>query len=159
MRKKLPMLKVLAACTLLYFGLPTLVMAACTNATPCEWTLYAKPSTSELHLQYGDTLKLQFKGNQTRLFPSAANWESGPPTGIPLQMTVVYDPAGDPTDPQKGWIIPAWEFKFKSKNATTPPGNEHVKALLYQDPANNEWKLTAEHTDGSIHGGAAHMTD
>jgi len=153
------MTRLLIACGLLYFALPTIAFAACSNATPCVWTLYAKPSTSDLHLVYGDKLVIKKFTNRTALFPDAANWESAPVAGITLQSTVIFDPAGDPLDPQKGWIVPAWKFSFKTKNAHVPTDKDHLKAHLYMDPSNNEWKITAEHSDGSTHGGSAHMTN
>jgi hypothetical protein len=127
----------------------------CTVAKPCEQTLYVMPGGSAVHLEYGDTILLKFDGNKTVLVPDVEDWED---KTINPKLVEVWQPG---TLSGEGRIILMWEFKVKSeKNSHTPGDKEHTEVRLYKNPdsADVDWIIyNAKHSDGSIHGGTAHM--
>jgi hypothetical protein len=125
----------------------------CTNATPCEQILQVMPGSSGGHLEYGDSLVIKYDGNKTWLEPDVEDWESD---DINLKPIEVWIPG---TLPGEGEMFLMWEFKVKSKkDPHTPPDKKHEKLRLYRMDDEGNWRVyNATHSDGSIHGGSAHM--
>ena len=132
--------------------------ATCTDDAPCTMTLYAKGSTDELHLAYGDTLVIKQYAKKTEIIPAVKAWKAG---AIDTTPVVVFDTAGDLSDSKKGWLVPGLGFSFESTTAHIPDSNkEHISVKLYKSPSvDDEWILVGQHKDGSVHGGRAHMTN
>lgn len=127
----------------------------CSQASPCEMTLYAMPGAQDIHVKYGDTLTLSYNGNKTELIPDVEDWEEDK---INLKLVEIWRPG---TLPGEGGFILAWEFKFKSKKTDhQPPDRDHLRVHLYKNPDSDEaeWVLdNAVHSDNRVHGGTAHM--
>ena len=151
------------AALLLLLGLvstPAYAQGPCTPASPCTLKLYMLPPSglapSPIHLAYGDTIDLSFDGTELTLVPYVANWES---EKIKPKLKILWLPGALPRD---GRFVVALEFEVKSKDAShTPSDREHKKIHLYRVPGGGgkNWVVKdAIHSDGTIHGGTAHMT-
>ena len=156
MKTKSILVLTLHAVTLLLCGIATQANAEdCTVASPCKQTLYAMPGKSAIHIQYGDTIELSYDGNRTVLIPHVKDWEDGT---INPRLVAVWQPGALPDE---GRIILMWEFQVKSKKTShVPPDRQHLRVHLYKNPdsAEGDWVIdNAQHSDGDVHGGTAHM--
>lgn len=124
---------------------------ACTVADPCVDTLYVMPGSTGLHMAYGDTLTLTFDGNNTWLESSAEDWEDAK---IKLKLVTVKLELAEGDR-----LVPMWSFKMKNKDPShVPSDGNHLDLLMHRNPTGKDvFIYNAKHSDGSIHGGSAHM--
>lgn len=127
----------------------------CTSAMPCEQLLQVMPGFSGAHLEYGDSFVIKYDGDKTWLEPDVEDWEDD---DIKLDPTTVWLPGALPGE---GKFVLAWEFKVKTVKTHVPSDKKHEKLRLYKidnEGENGTWVVdNAKHSDGTIHGGSAHM--